>query len=378
MTELIEKLKDWDSFSAISEVRKPAGYENRLKETIDLIYNTKGAAPHVHEFLMREAMTTSDFPLLFGDVLDRQVLAAYKGVVPVWKRFTRQGTVNRIFPQIGGRRFAMTGGDQFLAEVPQKSEYPESTRTEAQYNVFVRKYGRKFDISWETIINDDLGALQDTPARFALAAVRTEQRLVTALYANDVGTHATPNLYENAINEDVLPLTIANLEICRTRMSSFVDAGGEPILNTPKYLVVGPSLELVARQILTSATKMWLETTTAAGVGGQTAYPITNTASMLGLELVVDAYLPILDPTHPGSWYLFSDPGDIAAIECDFLRGHERPEICMKASDKVGISGGSVSPLDGDFDSDNILYRVREVFGANRLDWRATYANIHA
>jgi hypothetical protein len=51
----------------------------------------------------------------------------------------------------------------------------------------------------------------------------------------------------------------------------------------------------------------------------------------------------------------------------------------MKSSDKVAIGGGGeISPMDGDFATDNVIYRVRECFGANKLDWRATYANIHA
>jgi hypothetical protein len=78
------------------------------------------------------------------------------------------------------------------------------------------------------------------------------------------------------------------------------------------------------------------------------------------------------------AWYLVADPRDIAAIEVDYLVGHERPEICMKASDKVSISGGSISPMDGDFATDNVFYRVRDVFGANRLDWRACYMGGHS
>ncbi len=350
--------------------------DSQIKEVLDLLTNAKRYAPHRHEFMIREALTTSDFPYLFGDVLDRQVLAAYKAVEPVWKAFTRSGTVKRIYPQVGGYRFAMTGGDQYLAQVGEKGEYPASERDETRYSVYVRKYGRQFDISWEAIINDDLGALQDTPQRFARAAVRTEHRLVTALYANDVGTHAGGNLYQNAVNEDVLALTIGNLEICVQRMAAFTDANGEPIMNRAKYLVVGPALEFTARQILTSATKMWLAD--SDDVTPPAAYPMSNVISQYGLILVIDPYLPVLDSTNPGSWYLFADPADIAAIEADRLAGHETPEICMKNSDKVSIGGGEINPMSGDFATDNIFYRVRDVFGANKLDWRATYANIHA
>jgi hypothetical protein len=151
MPEFMKLMEDWNGYKTIQEVSKPEGYEQKLKECIDLLTNAKGLAPHRHEYLMREALTTSDFPYLFGDVLDRQVLASYKAVDPVWKSFVRMGNVPRIYPQVGGYRFAMTGGDQHLDEVAEKGEYLASERTEARYPIYVKKYGRQFDISWEAI-----------------------------------------------------------------------------------------------------------------------------------------------------------------------------------------------------------------------------------
>jgi len=367
-------IEDWKGYVALSDVKRPEGYEQKLTETINLLSNANRLPQHRQEYLLREALTTSDFPLLFGDVLDRQVLASYKAVDPVWKAFTKMST-NRDFKD--SYRFAITGGDQYLARVGEKGEYLASERKEAKYTLAVLKYGRQFDISWEAIINDDLGALRDTPERFARAAVRTEHRIVTGLYADDWGTHANGFLYENGVNADELALTIANLETGLETMAAFTDANGEPIMNRAKYLVVPPSLELTARQILTSANKMWLMT----GDGDVPArpYPTTNVVSQMGLTLVVDPYLPIMDTTHgTDAWYLFADPKDIAALEVAHLSGHERPEICMKASDKVNIGGGEIGPMAGDFATDNVFYRVRLVFGGCTLDWRATYAgNLH-
>ena len=377
MTELLKLMESWEGFITLSEVKRPEGYEKRLRETIDLLTNARGFAPHKHEFMLREALTTSDFPHLFGDVLDRQVLASYKAVDPVWKAFTKAGTVPRIYPQIGGYRFAMTGGDQHLEEVPEKGEYHASERDETRYPVYVRKYGRQFDISWEAMINDDIGALQDTPTRFARAAVRTEHRLVTGVYMGDC--LAGTGLYTAAQgNVGALSLTIANLENTCEAMAAFTDANGEPIMNRAKYLVVGPGLEFTARQILTSATKMWLTGTAQAALAPSAALPMTNVIPQYGLQLIVDPYIPIFAGGSNLSWFLFADPADIAALECDYLVGHERPEICMKASDKVNIGGGPIGPMEGDFATDNVFYRVRDVFGCNRLDWRATYGQLSA
>jgi len=346
----------------------------RVTEVNDLIYNGiyKGRSlqPHEREFLVREALTTSDFPNLFGDVLDRQVLASYKATEPVWKAFVKMST-NKDFKV--SRRFAITGGDQYLAEVAEKGEYLASEREEEIFNLSVKKYGRQFDISWEALINDDLGALKDTPARFAKAAIRTEHRLVTSMYAGDEGTHvANANLYSdtdgNEINASAGALTIGYLEAALEAMASWRDDNNQPIVNRAKFLVVPPALEMTARQILTSSNKIY-----TGGAAG-TAWPTTNVLPQYGLTLIVDPWLPILDAVSPNTgWYLFSDPGDIAALETAHLQGHERPEICMKASDKVTIGGGAIGPMSGDYATDNVLYRVRLVFGGCKLDWRATY-----
>ena len=90
----------------------------------------------------------------------------------------------------------------------------------------------------------------------------------------------------------------------------------------------------------------------------------------------IDPYLPVVDTggTPDTTWYLFADPSQVAAMEFGYLRGHETPEIVMKASDKVTMGGGAVSPFEGDFVSDNIFYRVRIVKGSIQLDPRAAYA----
>jgi len=365
--ELMKLMEDWKGYVALNDVNRGEGYELKLKETIDLLSNANNLPAHKHEYLLREAMTTSDFPHLFGDVLDRQVLASYKAVDPVWKAIVKMSTV-RDFKT--SRRFAIAGGDSVLPRVPEKGEYLATDRTEDYYDLSVLKYGQQFDISWETLINDDLGALKDTPERFARAAVRTEHDLVTSTYAGNTTLYKRVAAPNNAVGT---ALSIASLETGVEYMASVLDANNQPIQNRAKYLVVPPGLEMTARQILTSANKMWLSDTDPAAA---TAYPMTNTIAQYGLTLIVDPYLAIYGTNAAArlsQWYLFADPKDIAALEFAHLRGHERPEICMKASDKVTVGGGAIGPMSGDFATDNVLYRVRHVFGGTTLDWRATY-----
>jgi len=176
--ELMKLMEDWRGYVSLNDVTRDEGHEQKLKETLDLLGNAHGFPPHRHEYLIKEAMTTSDFPLLFGDILDRQVLASYKATEPVWKAYSKLST-NRDFKV--SRRFAITGGDGMLPRVTEKGEYLATDREEQGYDLSVLKYGQQYDISWETLVNDDLGALKDTPERFARAAIRTEHTLAAQM-----------------------------------------------------------------------------------------------------------------------------------------------------------------------------------------------------
>lgn len=372
--ELMKLMEDWKGYASISEMGKRFT-DAQITEVSNLIGNAKNYAPHRHEYLLREAMTTSDFPYLFGDVTDRQMLASYEAIEPEWKKYMRVKTVNRLFPWVGGRRFAITMGGMYLGEVTEKGEYLALQKTEKKYDVYAKKYGNQVDFSWETIIADDLGALADSPKEMAWLAANTEHYTAVNLYADDIGTHVVGgNLYENGVNAGTAALTIASLEASVSAMAAIRHPSGQPIRNRAKYLVVSDGgLEFTARQILTSANKTWVSNAAGAPV----AYPTNNVIAQYGLQLIVDPWLSIAGTAGwtTNSWYLFADPDSIAAIECDYLKGHERPEICMKASDKVTIGGGAIGPMSGDFATDNIFYRIRQCFGANKLDWRATYYN---
>ncbi len=354
--------------------------EAALVRTIELVSNKQNMAPHKWRYLMTEAITTSDFPYLFGQVVDRQMLAGYKAWVSDWREYCKLSTL----PDFNvARRHKTWGNDDDLPLVGEKGEYLVSPVGEGRYELQVRKRGRQFDISWEAIINDSLGAFSDIPQRFARAALRTEARLVSGLFCAVGGPN--PLLYgvapaagivdvdgQTVQNHGTLSLTIANLETTLQNMTLQVDANGEPISVRGVHLVVPPSLEFTARQILTSTHKQWLDTAAGAII----PVPTTNVIAQVGMKLHIDPYLPIIDGTGNDvtTWYVFADPTQGAAIEFSYLRGHENPEICMKASDKVTVAGGSLSPFSGDFATDNIFWRVRIVCGGTQLDPRFTYA----
>jgi len=200
--------------------------------------------------------------------------------------------------------------------------------------------------------------------------------LATSTVASATGPNANLFAVTGVTNAGVLPLTIANLQTTLQLMAAQTDANGEPILCRGVHLVVPPALELTARAILTSALVQWTE----VGAGGGIPVPTANVIPQYGLQLHVDPYLPIVDTSanNGGTWYVFADPSLGSAIEADFLRGFETPEICMKASDKVLVGGAAIDPFSGDFATDNVFFRVRHVFGTLALNPRYAYAQVYA
>jgi len=328
---------------------------------------------------LRESVVSSDFPSLFGFTLERDVLARYQAVVPEWRAYTKVGTL----PNFNvAELHKVVGNDGLLAAVPERAPYPIQVVANGHYHRQLFKYGGQFDISWEAMVNDVQSAFQDVPQRFADAVVYTEAYNVTALYAAAAGPN--PLLFgapvvdaadgANVTNLGVLPLTIGNLETTITLMAQQQDVQGKPLGIRAAHLVVPPALELTARAILTSTLKQWTE----VGAGGGVPVPTANILPQMGLQLHVDPLLPVIDVSGNvnTTWYLFAEPSRIAAIQLDYLRGYENPEIVMRSSDKVSVTGAPMSPFSGAFLDDDIQYRVRCVHGGARLDPRACYAQV--
>jgi len=335
-------------------------------------------------YLLKEALGTADFPNLFGDIIDRQLLGIYSEYLPVYQSYARVATVSD-FRTV--KRFAMDGSEAVLGAVGQGEEYPESKLTDTVYSYLVGKYGRKTAINWEAMIDDDLDGLKDLPRRYGRAARRSEQKFVTQLYCDANGPIATFYTVGNknkvnatnaggnftAINP---PLSVAGLQEALAVFANQLDLDGEPIVIDAVVLVVPPGLEITAQNIL-KATELWI---TGDGAGG-TANTQVHTANWMRdrVTLAVDPYIPVVASTANGntSWFLFASvsTGLRPALEIGFLRGHEKPELFMKDSNAIRVGGGAADPMDGDFDLDSIVYKIRHVFGGARMDPKVTVAS---
>lgn len=349
-------------------------YKKNLLETARIIRGAINGRVAIHR--LQETMSRSDFPLLYGDILDRQALGYYNEWVPSWSNYSRRGTV-RDFRTV--KRFAMDGAEGSLSQVAELDEYKGSKLDETRYTYSVAKYGRVFQISWETIVNDDLDLLRDLPRRFARAARRTESRFAVGLYVSSSGPNSTffSNTNKNIVNitngatATNPPLSITGLQDAFTVLWGQKDADSEPIMIEAVWLVVPPSLAVQAQNIL-NATEI------IVGADSAPQRLLTQNWMRNNVKIAVDPYLSIINTTNgTTSWYLMADVNvGRPALEVGFLRGYEAPQIFMKSSGQVRVgSTGLTDPMDGDWLNDTIAYKVRHVIGGTLLDPKMAVAS---
>ena len=342
----------------------------RVAEAMQLYREVReGVRPSAH---LREAMSTADYPLLFGDALDRQLLARYNATPSVWSNYARRATVPD-FRDV--KRFAVDGAEGTLDEVAEGDPYTTATTDETQYSYSVSKFGRKLELTWEKLVNDDLDAFADYPDRLARAARRSEDRFATELHVAEDGPDST---FYNAGNGNLIddPLSIAGLQTAMETFLSRVDEDDEPIDLMGIVLEVGPGNFVTAQNILNQLT---VDVTERGGTSGQRVR--VNNWVAQSVRLVHNPYIPLVadggvDPAPAEPWFLHADPNESRpAFEVGFLRGHEAPDLRVKSSDSVAVGGGEVDPFEGDFEDDSVKYRVRHVFGGTTLDPKASLAS---
>ena len=113
--------------------------------------------------------------------------------------------------------------------------------------------------------------------------------------------------------------------------------------------------------------------TTVSGVETLTVNALAN------VSYVVE---PMLDAFHThakaaGTWFVVPKPGGPKpALWTAKLRGHEQPDLRVKADQGNRVGGGAIAYDEGSFEIDTIEWRVRHVFGAQNGDPTFTYVSL--
>lgn len=319
---------------------------------------------------MQEAMSTSDFPLMFGDVLDRSLQPLYTQYPRVWEGIFRRKEL-RDFR--AAKIYDTTGGFARLTAVPEFGPYKEDEISESSTSIQVYKWGKKFSLSWETWINDDLQTLRDLPGRMVQAAINTENYEFTDFHAADTGIYN--NTVGNRINTtngaltNNPPLSIAGIADGFRVMSNKTDTDGNPIVIGEGGIILeyAPANEIAVQNFM-NATDVTLEFTNSVQGPGSAAGSTLRGTNWMKSRITprMNPWLPIADgSTGNTGWYMHVLT-QRACFVAGFLRGHENPQVFTRQTTDAAATEGS-------FDSDTIDYKVRHVMGKQVFDKKLTY-----
>lgn len=311
---------------------------------------------------VRESLTTSDFPILLGQGYQRKLLAQYQAIDPVWQQYSLRSLVPNFKKQ---RLVDILGGARGLSRVAEANEYPARDIDENEYDFSVEKYGDRFPLTWEMLINDELGAFRNLDQVLA-ADARFTEGTVTADALLNAGKSDLNASFFGTVHNTVLDA--ASLKAAIEELSSKRNAAGQTMIRPQLVLVVAPGLEFLAKELVAAVEIR----TTSGNRTTVSSNPLAGT-----VEVVVEPNL--LRNTNAKantSWVLLPKPGAARpAVVTGFLQGHEAPDLRVKNDQGVRPGGGSVGTGEGSFDDDTIQYRVRHVVGAATIDNQFVYAS---
>lgn len=314
-----------------------------------------------------ESLTTSDFPVLLGQGYNRKLLNAYQTITPVWSQYSTRTTVPNFKKQ---KLVQILGNQRGLSKVPQGSEYPASDLSESEFEFAVGKYGDRIPLTWEMLVDDELGAFRNLDQRLAVEARDTEGTITAEalLAASKSGVNTSFFRASNGNAPETAPLARESLREALQVLTRKKDSNGNVLVRPRIRLVVPPTLEYQAQSILTASEIR----TTVGDTLEVSANPVAG-----AVDLVVDPNLLLNTAGNAEStWFLLPDPNTARpAVVTAFLAGNENPDLRVKADGGNRPGGGEVGPNEGSFDDDTIQYRVRHVVGSAAVDPTFTFVS---
>ena len=222
-----------------------------------------------------------------------------------------------------------------LLKVNEAAEFQYGTIAASGEAYAVETFGRIFAPTRQTLVNDDVGALRDLPAKLGAAARRFEAEFVVGLVEQNPtmgdGVAVFHAQHDNLGGST--PPDSSYLNLARLRMRKQKGADGGIIGVEPRFMLVPPELETLAQQLLFEV----------AASSTENVNPFSH------LTLIVEPRLK-----SATRWFLVADPALIDGLEYAYLEGAEGPQIDTRAG----------------FEVDGVEFRVRLDFGGGWTDYR--------
>ena len=248
----------------------------------------------------RSANVMNDFfsTYVLASVLDKAVMNGFQSFAQqtTWRKWTSRKLVSSF------KQFTVAGLDMGNLEATLEGvALPELIKSDAGYNGTLGLYGATVSLSYQALINDDLGEFLRLVQRAGAIAERTIEKLAFAAVSG--GTWTSNTTASTALS------TATNLDLVREGFESKAGPGGEKMGNVPKFLLVPSAL----RGYALTATKQ------LAGAAVQ----ISNA----DIEPIVTPYLPAVTTKANSKYYLAGDPNLVDTVTVAELQGAENPQV---------------------------------------------------
>jgi hypothetical protein len=234
-----------------------------------------------------------------------------------------------------------------LEEVGESGEIKSGSFTEeGEPAPAIRVYAKLFHLSFQALVNDDVGAFAEVPRKMVEGATSSVRSVLTGLLAENSGAGPTMRDGQPLFHADHGnlaggggALSLSTLSSAIAAMRRQTGAAGEVLAIRPAFLIVPPELENLARSLI-------------ADISPEQVSNVNPWSDLL--DVVVE---PGLSDTS--RWYVAGDPATADGLAHSFLDGYETPTVDQQEGfDRLGLS-----------------FRCRLHFGASFTDWRSWYAN---
>ena len=287
---------------------------------------------------MRSQHTISDFPIILGNTINRQLQAAYQRADQTYAPFCRRTSIADMRPKTVAKLSGLMGT---LKAIPEGGEYTATTITEDKETYSLVKYGRKIGLTLEAMLNDDLDAFSRIPQAIAQAARNFESNTVYGILTGNPLMNDTVALFDAAHGNlgTAGAIDATTLAEAKKLMRQQTGLEGDFLNIMLKYLIVGPDNEQAALQ--------WMNASFSPNTVGNT-------------NIYQGSMSVIVEPRITNkNWFAAADPSAIDTIEYAYLEG----ENGLYTEQKEG------------FDIDGIEIKARLFFAAKAIDHRGLFKN---
>ncbi len=301
---------------------------------------------------LTEALSTSSWGEILGDSITRRMVAEYRGAVELnnWRN-----TVAEVVPvnDFRTQRRMRFGGYGNLATVSQGAPYLAMTSpTDEEATYSPAKRGGTEMITIEMIANDDVGAIRRIPTRMARAAAQTLHEFVWDFLANNSAVYdGTALSHTSHANNVTAAMTPTQLSALRLKIKNQADmSSGKKLGLAARYLIVPNDLEEAAFQYTTSDRAV-----PDSSVASTAAAAAPNFIRKLNLQVITVDYW-----TDANNYWVTASIDQTPMIEVGFFGGREDPELFIQDQPNMGSL----------FSNDQIVYKIRHIYGGGVIDYR--------